>query len=64
MTKPGAEDWEYVISHHIKLGEEEGRGGGDLWSYDVLSSQVTVPHSGVQLAWRWLNTCLPKGSGQ
>lgn len=64
MTKPGAEDWKYVVIYNIKLGEEEGGGGGDLWSYGVLSSQVTVPRDGAPLAWRWLNTCLPKGSSQ
>ena len=49
-------------AQHIKLGEEEGRGGRSEWWR--LSSQVTVTHDGALLSWRWLNACLPMGSGE
>jgi len=45
-----------------KLKEEEGSGGySELWH---LSSQVTIRCDGAFLSWRWLNTCLPTGSGE
>jgi len=49
-----------IMLINIKLGEEEGR--GDIRSYGVLSSQVTVTRDRALLSWRWLNTCLPTGS--
>lgn len=29
-----------------------------------MSSEVTVMHDGTMLSWRWLNTCLPLGTGE
>ena len=49
-------------AQHIKLGKEEGRGGHLEWWR--LSSQVTVMCDGALLSRRWLNTCLPMGSGE
>jgi len=44
-----------------KLGEEGKEGRLELWH---LSSQATVMHDEVLFSWRWLNTCLLKGSGE
>ena len=49
-------------AQHIKLGAEVGRGGCSEWWR--LPSQVTVRRDGALLSWRWLNTCLPMGSGE
>ena len=51
----------HTISHraqNIELRKEEGREGHLEWCH--LSSQVTIR---VLLSWRWLNSCLPVGSG-
>jgi len=37
---------------------------GNILSYGVLPSQVTVMHDGALLSWRWLNTCLPMGRSE
>jgi len=58
---------EYSIPYDIMLsnktvGKEEER--GNLWSYGILSSQITVACDGALLSWRSLNTCLLMGSGK
>ena len=47
-------------ARHVKLEEEERRGGRLEWRH--LPSQVTVTCNGALLPWSWLNTCLPMGS--
>ena len=37
---------------------------GDVQSDGGLSSQVTAMCDGALLSWRWLNTCLPRGSSE
>ena len=49
-------------AQHVKLEEEEGKGGRLEWWR--LSSQVTVTRDGALLSWGRLNTCLLMGSGE
>ena len=49
-------------AQHIKLGE--GGNGGERLKWQHLSSQVTIMCDGALLSWRWLNSCLPMGSGE
>jgi len=45
-----------------KAGTKKKEGGGDIRSYVVLSSQVTLAYDEALLSLRWLNICLPMGS--
>ena len=49
-------------AQHIKLGEEEGRGGTFRVMVFVFPSNRYVWWS--LASWRWLNTCLPMGSSE
>ena len=69
-TQPGqlAPTDQRDIPHHtascsaITPGERRRKGGHSEIQH--LSSQVTVRRDAALLSWRWLNTCLPTGSGE